>query len=207
MKSVAYNYISKQRGGALLFMVLILLVTLTLLTITATNSSIVTTKLNSNSIDKNRSLLAADSATRYAWQELKIDDNLSKFVQNGGHSGYYDLRDAANASLKNKDDWSVLQSPATWGWNDAKTHDSMPNKISFGTDLAFINNKNNPMQLSTMPQYAKGINEPILRHGSESSYCIPVSIIGAGQGGSTKTRSLVEIKVIPRKECFRSFIK
>lgn len=198
---------SKQRGSALLFTVLMLLITLTVLTMTATNISIISTSISSNVRDKNRSILAADSATRYAWQELKIDDSLPQFVQNGMHSGYYDLRDAANPSLKDKNDWNVLQTPATWAWDDANTHDSMPNKISFDAHLAFVNDKNNPMQLFASPQYVKGINEPVLRHGSESAYCIPVSIVGAGQGGSEKTRSMVEIKVIPRKECFRSLVK
>ena len=197
----------KQQGGALLLTTVFLLVTMTLLTITNTNSSLINTRMTSNILDKSRSELAADSVARYAWNEVKLNYELGKFVENNKYAGHYDLRDAANKQTKTRDTWNKAKNTSSWKWNDKSKHDSMPNRLALSGINYNIANKNNPMQLAKAPQYIKGIGDPVMRHGTESFYCVPVSIIGAAEGTSSKTKSLVEIKVIPKKGCFRNLVK
>ena len=197
----------KQRGSALLLTVMVLFSTLTLLILSATNASITNTKLSANVLDKQRAILAADSASRYAWEQEKKTYKISNYVENSSHGGHYDLRKDANKKVKNQSSWMNIRSTASWSWDKATRRDVMPNKLSLATSVPYIKDKNNPMKLSAAPQFVKGLHDPILRGGTESFYCMPVSILGAAQGGSKKTRALVEIKVIPRKGCFRSMVK
>ena len=210
--------LAKQQGGALLMTMIFLLISMTLLTVTNTNTSISNTRLTFNILDKDRSALAADSATSYAWKDIQENYKLEKYVENTGNSGNYDLREAAQkaadganfqtpSKVKTANTWKSAFKTSSWSWNDASKHLSLPNKMKLeGISYSGLNNEN-PMQLAIAPQYIKGIGDPVMRHGTESYYCMPISVLGAAQGGSEKSRTLVEIKVVPKKGCFRSIVK
>lgn len=199
--------LSKQQGSATLVTVLLLLITMTLLTLSNTRSSIINTKMNGNILDKNRAILAADSASRYAWNDIKTNYNIEKFVQNTKFAGHYDLREDANKKIKNKEKWNSFNKSSTWNWSNKKTHYDMPDKLSLGKIDFPVDDKTNPMNLSATPQYVKGLHDPVLRTGTESFHCVPITILGAAKGGLETTQSLVEIKVVPKKGCFRSLVK
>lgn len=197
---------SKQKGVALLLTVTMLLTVLTLLTLTATSSTMIDSKLSSNILDKKRATLAADSASRYAWQDIKNNFDLTKFIENSAHAGYYDLRRGVTGTKK-RSDWQAIRTPSSWDWSSTTKHQAMANKLELKTKPSYISSQANPMSLSIAPQYTLGVHSPIPRMGTEGFFCQPVTILGAAQGASQNTRVLVEFKAIPRKSCFKSMVK
>jgi hypothetical protein len=87
---------------------------------------------------------------------------------------------------------------ASWPWEESTKRFEMPEKIG---------GSSNPMKLKEKSQYITGIHNPVLRKGTAGYKCIPVSIIGASKGGTDTTRTLIELKAIPKSGCFFGKIK
>lgn len=192
------NKPSNQQGVALLGFVLVLIVIISLISITASKTAILETKMVSNMQDKQRSLLSADSATLFAWKQIKQNINIEDIVDNNNHPGLYVLGQKIATTSKSADDWNEINDVSSWPWNDSQKRFSLPEQLGGST---------NPMQLARSPQYTVGMHDSVLRKGMSDYRCIPVKIIGAGQGGSSQTRSLIEIKVLPKSTCYREKIK
>ncbi len=194
---------SRQNGTVVLGMVVLLLVVVGLLSITATKSTILETRMVFNLQDKQRSSLAADSAALYAWEQAQtnLDVKLKEIVNNDTHAGYYVLGDkivSSAATTKKGDDWDAIENVSAWPWEESTKRFEMPEKIG---------GSSNPMKLKEKSQYITGIHNPVLRKGTAGYKCIPVSIIGASKGGTDTTRTLIELKAIPKSGCFFGKIK
>lgn len=189
---------SKQSGMALLGIVLMLMVVVGLVSMTASKTTILETKMVFNMQDKQRSLLAADSAALYAWHKIQDEVDFKKIINNAAEAGYYVLGDNIPNTAKSATDWDTLENVTSWPWEDGAKRFEIPEQLG-GT--------NNPMKLQTNPQYIIGMHDPILRKGSSNHYCIPISIIGASKGGTNQTRTLIEMKAVPSSSCYYEKIK
>jgi len=192
---------SKQGGIALLGLVLVLLVVVGLLSMTSAKNTVLETKMVFNLQDKQRSILAADSAAQYAWEQVKKDADIKKVINNG-NDGYYILGDAITAGVgggtKIESDWDNNENVVSWPWQDSNQRFEIPAQLG-GTS--------NPMKLIDTPQYTVGMHNSVIRKGTSNYRCLPISIIGASQGGTTQTRTLIELKTIPKSTCFHEKIK
>jgi hypothetical protein len=127
---------------------------------------------------------------------------VAEFVSNCNESGIYDLRDNADSSCqgsglaKTKSVWGTMKVAGTNSWNDVEKRKNITNTAIQTT-----------MGLTVAPQYVMGIRRAIERKGTEGSYCVPVSIMGAGTGGTEHAKALVEINAIPRAGCFKSLVQ
>ena len=193
------NKKSKQCGVAILGTVLVLLVIVSLIAIAASKSTILETRMVFNMQDKQRSSVAADSAAMLAWNQIKTNFDPGAFVNNSS-DGFYVLTDVypVDGSAKTMDNWSTSESITGWSWDDASKSTIIDEQIG-GTA--------NPMKLVSKPQYAIGIHKEGFRKGTENYHCLPVSIIGASQGGTEKTRTLIELRAIPKSTCFHMVVK
>jgi len=190
---------SKQEGAAILGTVLVLLVIVSLVSIAASKSTILETKMVFNMQDKQRSSLAADSSAIFAWNQVKADMDKEAIIGNGD-DGYYVLTNAfpVDATAKTSTHWDDISNVSDWPWGDSAKSSVMSEPIG-GTS--------NPMKLVANPQYSVGIHDAAFRKGTSNYKCIPVSIIGASQGATETTRTLIEIKSIPKSGCFHEKIK
>ena len=191
---------SRQKGMAVLGTVILLLVVVGMLAMTATKSTLLETKMVFNLQDKQRSLLAADSAALYAWEQAQndLDVKVMNIVNNDTHAGYYVLGNKITSTAKSGNDWDAIENVTAWPWDDSSKRFEIPAQLG-GTS--------NPMKLYETPQYISGIHNPVLRKGTAGYKCIPVSIIGASKGGTETTRTLIELKAIPKSGCFFGKIK
>lgn len=190
---------SKQKGAAILGTVMVLLVIVSLIGIAASKSTILETRMVFNMQDKQRSSVAADSVTQVAWNKIKTAFDIEAFIKNDT-DGYYVLTDAypIDDGTKSTDSWDSNKKAATWPWNDASKTNSLPVQVGGAS---------NPMKLVATPQYTVGIHKEGFRKGTADYHCIPVSIIGASQGGTLTTRTLVEVKAVPKSGCYKGKIK
>jgi hypothetical protein len=196
-----------SQTGAVLIVGLVLLTLLTMVSLTTTRSVTLQEKMIFNTQERNKSIEAAESATRYAWSILgtSSDTKIEAFITNVSKQGIYDLR-ASNTEDGSKliGAWNAIYNVKDWPWHDAGTKRKvMPNTIGTG-NLSFIpdNDEANPMKLAEAPQFIVGMHEPIVRKGSENKKCIPFTIAGAGRGSSNFSQAIIELKVIPKFACF-----
>jgi Tfp pilus assembly protein PilX len=212
-----YKQRYKQQGAAQLAFVLVMLMILSIVGIAASKSSIIETHMANNIVETKKALIAANSAANYAWNQSRTTFDAEAFVENCEQAGVFDLRASAatsctvgkqgTATAKTRAVWKTLKTPTDWLWNGHSQHQTMPDSLA--VDVAFLNTseQNNPMKLSSAPQYATGMYDPVLIKGSENYYCMPISIIGAGKGGIKSAQALVEIKAVPKSGCFRKTIQ
>ncbi len=193
-----YRSQQTQRGMALL-VGLIMLSVITLIGVTAMQSTILEEKMASNLQDRQIALQAAESAARYAWSVLDAGFDAVDFTNNTANNGYYDLRSAnvvTTTGNKLMADWSAIASASAWPWADTAKRGAMADKVA----------SDDPMKLATAPQFIVGMHAPILRKGTENHWCIPFSIIGAGQGRAATTRAFIALQVIPKSGCYRALV-
>jgi len=150
--------------------------------------------------DKQRSLLAADSAALYAWEQTRadLDVKIKDIIDNNNHPGYYVLGNKITSTEKTGNDWDDIENVTSWPWEDNSKRFVLPQQLGGTT---------NPMKLQANPQYTIGMHNPVLRKGTANFKCIPVSIIGASKGGIATTRTLIELNAIPKSGCFHDKIK
>ncbi len=191
---------AKQNGMALLGIVLVLMVVVGLLSMTSAKNTVLETKMVFNLQDKQRSLMAADSAAQYAWEQIQKDVDIKKVINNDIEAGYYVLGDAIalESGAKSVSDWDANENVMTWPWLDSTKRFQIPTQLGGTT---------NPMKLLATPQYTVGMHNAVLRKGTSNYRCIPMSVIGASQGGTTQTRTLIELKTIPKSTCYHEKIK
>ena len=140
--------------------------------------------------------MAADSSALFGINEANTDLNekIKEIINNDTHPGYYVLGDKITSAAKIANDWNDIKNVITWPWDDNTKRFELPSQLGGTT---------NPMKLQANPQYVIGINNPVFRKGTAGFKCIPVSIIGASKGGTNTTRTLIEMKVIPKSGCFQ----
>lgn len=189
---------SKQNGVALLSIVLVMLVIVGLLSMTTSKTAILETKMVFNMQDKQRSSLAADSAALYGWEQLKLGVDITEVINNGTQPGYYVLGDNIPTLAKSGVHWNANGNVVSWPWQDNNKRFEIPVQLGGST---------NPMKLVSNPQYTVGMHDAVLRKGTSDYYCLPMSVIGASQGGTTQTRTLIELKTIPKSTCYHEEIK
>ena len=189
---------SKQKGMALMSIVLIMLTVVSLASLSASKTTILETKMVFNMQDKQRSLLAADSAALYGWEQIRTNVNIKNMINNSAHAGYYVLGDKVPNTAKSGVDWNALENVVSWPWDNIAKRFEIP---------AQLGGAKNPMKLLSKPQYIAGMHNSILRKGSADQLCIPMSIIGASKGGVSQTRTLIELKAIPTSTCYFEKIK
>lgn len=191
---------SKQQGMALLSIVILMLVVVGLLSMTASQSTILETKMVFNLQDKQRSLIAADSSALFGVNEALTNLNvkIAEIIKNNAHPGYYVLGDKIISNEKIASDWKEIRNVITWPWEDDTKRFVLPSQLG-GTA--------NPMKLQANPQYVIGMHNPVVRKGTAGFNCVPVSIIGASKGGTANTRTLIEMKAIPKSGCYFGKIK
>ncbi len=194
----------KAQRGVVLVVCLLMLLLVTMLAVTALQSTTLQEKMAGNQQERHKSLQAAEAAALFAWTDLNTatyqntDGTLKtgKFINNADQAGLYDLR-PANTVAGNKliANWNAISLfTSEWPWDGTNNEIAvMTNKVAAG----------DPMKLATAPQYVIGMYAPILRKGTENRKCIPLSIIGAGQGSIATSRSLIMLHVIPKSGCFR----
>lgn len=191
----------KEKGAAVIAVVLILLMVLTIVGLTSAKKASIETKMTTNTVDRQKALIAAGMAAKHAWLQLNTTGfDVQTYVANCHENGVYDLRDNAvslcQAGLaKTKSVWTSMQSEPS-SWDDAQKRQQVT-----GTNIETT------MNLNIVPQYALGIRDAIERKGTEGSYCIPMSIMGEGTGATENAKALVEVNVIPRSACFRSMVQ
>lgn len=191
-----------NQQGAVLVISLIMLFLTSIIGFQSMQTSTIHEKMTSNSIDRLKAVQAADAAVRFGVTQLNSTNalTLTGFVDNMSDAGAYDLRQTGTMSLttgtKGFTDWMSMRSVSAWPWGDSTKRSEITNHIDSG----------NSMELAIKPQFAIGMQESILRKGSENYYCIPLTIIGAGQGTSDTTRVLIEAKIIPKSGCFRATV-
>lgn len=191
---------SKQQGVALIGMVLVLMLIVGLSSMTSSKTTMLETKMVFNMQDKQRSLMAADSAALFGWRKIQQGVDVREVIDNSAQAGYYVLGNniPTKVSAKTNIDWNALDDVASWPWADSSKHFLFTEQLG-GTG--------NPMKLVSKPQYIIGIHDPILRKGTTNHYCTPMSVIGASKGGISQTRTLIELKTIPSRTCYYEKIK
>ena len=188
----------KTQHGVVLVVSLLILLLVTMLAVTALQSTTLQEKMAGNQQERHKALQAAEAAALFAWSNRLNNAavlNTKDFINNAAQNGFYDLRPANTvAGSKLIADWNAISSSASaWPWSGTTEIAVMLNKVTAG----------DPMKLATAPQYAIGMYAPILRKGTENRKCIPLAIIGAGQGSSANSRALVMLQVIPKSGCYR----
>ena len=205
-----------QTGNATLAMSLVLLAVVTVVGTTSSKTATNEIRMTSNSIEKQKSLIAADDAVTQAW---KVVNSFSKmdFLDPCNRPGVYDLRSTAPSTCSSIDEhgdpvttsfankrssWDVSKKPVNWQWGAGNHRQSLANKIS-ATSAPVLKSaeRTDPMKLYIVPQYSIAIHDPVYRAGS-TQVCFPVSIIGAAKGGVQETETFIEIRAIPANSCF-----
>lgn len=209
---------AKQQGAAQLMFVMVMLGILSIMGITISKLSLVETQMANNVVETKKAAIVANSAAHYAWNENRTNFDAAAFVENCQQAGAFDLRASAVSSCsaiqrssastaKTRTVWNAIKSPADWLWDSTSQHQTMPDTLAVDATFLTAAEKNNPMRLSSAPQYAAGIHDPVLLKGAENFHCMPISIIGAGRGSIQSAHALVEIKAIPKSSCFSKTIQ
>jgi len=189
---------SKQNGVALLGIVIVLLLIIGLLSVSSAKNTVLETKIVFNLQDKQRSFMAAESAAQFAWDQVKQDVDIMKVINNSNEAGYYVLGNKIPTSDKSSSDWQANKNVVSWPWQDTTERFEIPQQLGGAA---------NPMKLAKLPQYAVGMHNSVIRQGTSNYRCLPMTIIGASQGGTSQTRTLIELKTMPKSTCFRDKIK
>lgn len=211
------NIAHKQQGAAIIGVTLLMVSVLTVVGISTSKSSTIEAKIATNFVERQKAIIAADSAIYYAWNQSNSDFDIDSFVENCNIAGSYDLRTSGTitdcttaneqtdtpAAAKTLTDWQGITSTADWDWT---ANMELPNALSMESSVLGSSEQTNPMKLATAPQYAVGIHDPVLRKGTENYHCIPISVIGAGKGALNNAQALIEVKAIPKSGCFRNMI-
>jgi Tfp pilus assembly protein PilX len=190
--------INKQKG-VVLIVSLVMLILVSILGISSIRTATLNEKTTANSFDRLKALQSAEAGVRFGISQLDSPTfSMDNFVNNVNNQTFYDMRrhGAINQADGNKTvtNWLANRSPANWPWEDDSKRSETTNYID----------TNNSMGLVRKPQFSIGMQEAILRAGSEGFICLPYTVIGAGQGSSVTTQVLIEVKVIPRSGCSRS---
>lgn len=82
----------KQEGAALLGVTILMISVLTVVGISTSKSSTIEAKIATNFVEKQKAMLAADSAIYFAWNKANTEFDIDSFVQNCDTAGTYDLR-------------------------------------------------------------------------------------------------------------------
>ncbi len=214
-----YQLMAVQKGNATLAMSLVLLAVVTVVGTTSSKTATNEVRMTSNSIEKQKSLIAADDAVAKAWEIVNTFTKMD-FLDPCNRPGVYDLRTTAPAtcssvgendqpvttSFSNKrTSWDTSRNPVNWQWDATDHpghHKSLDNKLSATTaEMLSSAEKVDPMKLYLPPQYSIAIHDPVYRAGS-TQVCFPISIIGAAKGGVKETETFIEIRAIPANSCF-----
>lgn len=194
------NLKKSQKGIALLIFVIILLVILSTIVVTASRSTLLEVRMTSNYVDSKVAFNSSNAGAKYALEELNLSFNINDFIGVSQKAGYYDLRRENPGSAREQAEWDALVRMETLDDTGALitttaqySLDSLPSYLESGDVVS----------PSIAPRYAIGIHDPALRAGTEGMNCIPVSILGIGNGGIKSSLSIVEVKTIPRAGCFR----
>lgn len=192
--------LNKQRG-VVLVVSLIMLILVSMMGIHSMRTSIIQEKMASNWFDRLKALQAAEAGVRFGVSQINTTAfSMDDFVNNVNKKSFYDMRQqgAINQGDSNKtaNAWLANRSPSSWPWTDADKRGEIAHHI----DSA------NSMGLIRKPQFAIGMQEAILRAGSEGFICLPYTVIGAGKGATASTNVLIEVKVIPKSGCKRKSI-
>lgn len=214
-----------QSGNATLAMSLVILAVVTVVGTTSSKTATNEVRMTSNSIEKQKSLIAADDAVTKAWNIVKSFDQMD-FLNPCNRPGVYDLRTPVRTTCptldvngehifdqnntlvissfsNNKNSWDL--DPTHWKWDasiHANHHQSLSGMLStINVQMLTSAQKVNPMKLLREPQFTIGIHDPVYRAGS-TQVCFPVSIIGAANGGVEETETLIQIRGIPPNGCF-----
>lgn len=190
-----------QRGIAVIGTTIVLLVIVSMVGLIASKSTLLETRMVFNMQDKQRASIGADSAATLAWNRIKAGFDLSQFINNSNQAGFYVLENdipLTEGSAKAVTEWQSLENAQDWPWNDAKKRFVLDEPLG-GTA--------NPMKLSTTPQYVAGIHHETFRKGTANYYCIPVTVMGASQGATPTTRTLIQLRTIPKSSCYHEPIK
>jgi Tfp pilus assembly protein PilX len=191
----------KKQGGVVLVVGLIMLLLTTLLGVAAMQTTTLEEKMALNHQERQKALLSSEAAARHAWNSLKAMKRMDfvNFINNNGQPGFYDLRPADFVpGNKLMADWTGnAMSLATWPWGEGNFRASMPTKVGGG----------DPMNLAIRPQYVIGMHQEVLRKGGGNQYCIPFTIVAAGQGSLATSQTQVKLEAIPLNFCGPGSIK
>jgi len=207
---------AKQEGAAALIMTLVLLSVLTIIGISGSKTAVIETRMTTNSIEKFKSRIAAESAINYALAEMNDFTMEVEWLNTCGLNGVYDLRTDAATTCPDPDDdddtieannqshWDNVIHVSDWNWNNTTSHGFMLDKLSADNSQILVNTaqRTNPMSLVNAPQYVIAINDAVLRPNSENKYCFPVTIIGAAKGGLDSSKTYIQVNAIPESGCF-----
>lgn len=215
------NLFKQQTGNATLAMSMVLLTVVTVIGITSSKTATNEIKMTANSIEKQKSLIAAESAVLQAWNTVNSFSKMD-FLEPCHRPGIYDLRatatgksctaldpvtnqDVITSFTNNTSAWQTSKNPNTWDWagTNADQHQDLADSLSISATILTSGETNNPMRLFKIPQFAIAIHEAVYRAGS-TQVCFPVSIIGAAKGGVKETETLIEIRAIPPNSCFHN---
>lgn len=210
-----YRFTTIQDGNATLAMSLVLLSVVTVIGITSSKTATNEVRMTSNSIDKQKSMIAANGAVTKAWNIVESFNQMD-FLDPCIRPGVYDLRTTAPSTCtsvyngqtittsfsNNRDSWDTARNPVNWSWDVTNNRQSMDNKLSAPrAQILTTAEQADPMKLHRPPQYSIAIHDPIYRAGS-TQICFPVSITGAAKGGGQETETMIEIKAVPASSCF-----
>ncbi len=197
----------KEQGNATLIMSLVLLSVAIIIGTTSSRISLNEVRMTSNSIEKQKSLIAAESAIQAGWNEVNSFSKID-FLDPCNKSGVYDLRATAPATCSGVPftntltAWASLKNPVNWDWVSTAKRLVMVDSISAtAATMLTSDEQTNPMNLARAPQYTIALHEPVTRAGS-TQVCFPVSIIGAAKGGVDETETLIEVRAIAGNSCF-----
>ena len=204
-----------QQGAAALVMTLIILSVLTIIGITSSKTAVIETRMTTNSIEKFKSRIAAESAFNYAINQLD-DFNEIDWLNTCGRNGIYDLRTTASPTCpdplnsgstvpaKSQAQWNSMLNVSNWSWASSSSHAVLLDKLSADNAQILTSSaqRTNPMGLVTNPQYIIGIHDPVLRPGSENKHCFPVTIVAASKGGVDSSQTFIKVNAIPESGCY-----
>ncbi len=198
------NPVGRQQGAAVLAISLILLSIITVIGISSSKTTTIDTKMTTNSIEKQKSMFAAESAINYAWSSIvssiDIEDASNAYLDVCLINGIYDLRTGAVPSCgRNQAAWDTMSSPANWEWETASKRGAMLDTLSADGSPILLNTaeRSNPMKLTRAPQFIIGIHDAIPRPGFAGQSSFPVTIIGAAKGAVNTAQTFIEVKTIP----------
>ena len=202
--SYSKSPVGRQQGAAVLVISLILLSVLTVIGISSSKTTTIDTKMTTNSIEKQKSMLAAESAINYAWgniiSAIDIDDANNAYLDVCLINGIYDLRTGAAPSCgRNQAAWDTMSSPANWDWDTASKRGAMLDTLSADGSPVLLDTaeRTNPMKLTRAPQFIIGIHDAIPRPGFAGQSSFPVTIIGAAKGAVNTAQTFIEVNTIP----------
>lgn len=209
------KWMIKQEGAVTLTISLVLLAIVTVVSITSFKIASNEIKMASNSIDKQKSLIAANHAVTQGWNRINSFSKID-FLDPCNKLGVYDLRATAPATCTTIDAsgqavtttftntataWNASKSLGAWPWDDSSHHHTLSQLSAPSAQMLTASEKANPMQLYQPPQYAIAIHDPIYQAGS-TQVCFPVSIIGAAKGTLQETETIIEVRTVPANSCF-----